>query len=351
MTQALAHRVYDVLIVGAGICGLMAAGQLLHQGARVMMLDKGRGVGGRLATRRVGAGRADHGAQFFTVRSAPFQEFVTRWLEQKLIFRWSTGWSDGSLATETMGDGHPRYAVQSGMNALPKHLANLHMTKGAEILTGVKVTSAAPTDEMWVVTAEDGRAWRSRSLVLTPPAPQALGILDAGGVKIAPQDRQALRAISYAPCLCAMLLVDGSVWLPAPGAVQRPHDDIAWIADNQRKGISPAATVLTLHGSPGWSTARYNDSDEDLISAFRAALKPWLASRSATGVADSDLVRAAEVKRWRYASPTILHPKPYLRPAGVPPLYVGGDGFASPRVEGAALSGLAIADALVADLA
>ena len=124
---------------------------------------------------------ADHGAQFFTVRSAPFQEFVDSWLEQNLVFRWSTGWSDGSLATKSTGDGHPRYAVQSGMNALPKHLAALHMTKDAEILTGVKVASAAHTDELWVVTARTGRAWRSRSLVLTPPAPQSLGIMDAGG--------------------------------------------------------------------------------------------------------------------------------------------------------------------------
>ncbi|MFN8469006.1 MAG: FAD-dependent oxidoreductase [Caldilineaceae bacterium] len=346
MTQAVTDRVYDALIVGAGICGLMAAGRLLDHGASVLMLDKGRSVGGRLATRRIGAGRADHGAQFFTVRSAPFQEFVTRWLEQNLVFRWSTGWSDGSLATETIGDGHPRYAVHSGMNSLPRHLASLHTTKGAEILTGVKVASAAPTDEVWVVTSEDGRAWHGRSLMLTPPAPQSRGILDAGGTKLAADDRQALAAISYAPCLCAMLLVDASVWLPAPGAVQRSQDDIAWIADNQRKGISPAATVLTLHASPAWSAAHYDDSDEDLIAAFRAALEPWLNSRL-----DSDLLRAAEVKRWRYALPTVLHPAPYLRPAGVPPLYVGGDGFASPRVEGAALSGLAIADALVADLA
>ena len=140
-----------------------------------------------------------------------------------------------------------------------------------------------------------------------------------------------------------------------PGRRPAPRDNVAWIADNQRKGISPAATVLTLHGSPDWSAAHYGDSDEELIPVFRAALNPWLApgpgSGPASAQAGSELLRAAEVKRWRYALPTVLHPESYLRPAGVPPLYLGGDGFGAPRVEGAALSGLAIAGALLAELA
>lgn len=347
MKQTVTSRVYDVMIVGAGVCGLMAAGQLVDTGASVLLLDKGRAVGGRLATRRIGAGRADHGAQFLTARAARFQQFVARWLEQNLVFRWSSGWSDGSLAAGAVGDGHPRYAVQSGMNALPKRLAAEHGTKGAEILTGVRVASAAQLEQKWVVTADDGRAWQGRSLILTPPAPQSLTLLGTGGVELPPSERRALEAITYAPCLCAMLMVDGSVWLPAPGAVQRPHDQISWIADNQRKGISPAATVLTLHGSPDWSAAHYDDADSALIPAFAAALEPWLEPKQP----GSGSLLAAEVKRWRYALPTVLHPEPYLHPAGLPPLYLGGDGFASPRVEGAALSGLAIADALLAELA
>lgn len=237
------------------------------------------------------------------------------------------------------------------MNALPKHLAAKHTTQGAEILTSVRVASVAHMAAGWVVTADDGRTWHSRSLILTPPAPQSRNLLDAGGVELTPRERSALAAITYAPCLCAMLLVEGSVWLPAPGAVQRPHDQISWIADNQRKGISPAATVLTLHGSPDWSAAHYDDPDSALILAFQAALEPWLDPQPAPRMGGSDRLRAAEIKRWRYALPTVLHPERYLHPAGVPALYLGGDGFASPRVEGAALSGLAIADALLAEFA
>ncbi|MCZ2097620.1 MAG: FAD-dependent oxidoreductase [Anaerolineae bacterium] len=124
MTQAIAT---DVLVVGAGLAGLMAARTLVEQGARVIVVDKGRSVGGRLATRRIDGGVADHGAQFFTVRDPAFGAFVERWITEGLVFEWSRGWSDGSLSVTR--DGHPRYAVRGGMNALAKHLAK-GLTRG-----------------------------------------------------------------------------------------------------------------------------------------------------------------------------------------------------------------------------
>ena len=41
----------DVVIVGGGIAGLVAARELVASGLRVIVLEKGRGVGGRMATR------------------------------------------------------------------------------------------------------------------------------------------------------------------------------------------------------------------------------------------------------------------------------------------------------------
>ncbi len=59
--------------------GLLAANKLQEAGWRVTVLDKGRGVGGRMATRRFGGGSFDHGAQFFTARSDEFKEMVEDW--------------------------------------------------------------------------------------------------------------------------------------------------------------------------------------------------------------------------------------------------------------------------------
>ena len=43
-----------VVVVGAGIAGLTAARSLVESGAGVIVVDKSRGVGGRMATRRIG---------------------------------------------------------------------------------------------------------------------------------------------------------------------------------------------------------------------------------------------------------------------------------------------------------
>ena len=74
-----------VAVVGAGIAGVGLARHLADAGHTVQLFDKSRGVGGRLATRRLqwvddkGVAREasfDHGAPGFTARSADFARFV-----------------------------------------------------------------------------------------------------------------------------------------------------------------------------------------------------------------------------------------------------------------------------------
>jgi renalase len=324
----------DILIVGAGITGLMAAQALTQAGRQVALVDKGRSVGGRLATRRIGPGLADHGAQFFTVRGPAFAAQVQQWEAAGLVFRWASGWSDGSIAGP-MVDGHPRYAVRGGMNALAKALAADLTSAGVTIHLDVKLTAIAATAESWRATAEQGDVYEAATAILTAPVPQALALLDAGGVKMTPGQRAALESVRYAPCLCGIAWVEGAVQLPEPGAVQKQDAPVAWVADNRRKGISPGAQVITFHANPVWSAAHYGDGDEAVTAVFAAELKRWTYGDYA--------LREMHVKRWRYALPTALYPQPFLVADGLPPLYFGSDAFATPRVEGAATSGLAIA--------
>lgn len=337
----------DLLIIGAGLSGLMIAKTLRQREDErdILIVDKGRSVGGRLATRRIGPGLADHGAQFFTVRSDKFQAHVDRWQKDGLVYAWANGWAQalGSASADTnqKRDGHPRYAVRDGFNQLAKRLASELEAQNVDIRTGVRIAAVTPDGDAWKVTEDDGNVYTASTLAITSPVPQTVAMLDAGGTKLSDADRAALERIEYDPCLCGLFWVEGEVDLPEPGAVQRRGETFQWIADNQRKGISPEARLITMHADPDFSARMYEEPDAVVLPPMREQLESLLGEDAS--------IREAHVKRWRYSQPRVLHDAPHLHAEDLPPLYFGGDAFDGARVEGAALSGMSMGEALRAD--
>lgn len=135
----------DVIVIGAGISGLLVVLTAQAKGARVLVLDKGRGVGGRMATRRTGSGVFDHGAQFFTARDAQFRCLVEAWHAAGPVRPWATGFAlaDGAFK----GDGETRFCGATGMTAIPKQLA-----QGLDLRVHAKVTCVQTGGNGWVVT-------------------------------------------------------------------------------------------------------------------------------------------------------------------------------------------------------
>jgi hypothetical protein len=323
----------DVLIVGAGLSGLMAANALRERGHSVHVIDRGRSVGGRLATRRIGAsGLADHGAQFFTVRTATLQRSVDRWRALDLVYVWGTGWSDGSLK-RTIGDGHPRYVVRGGMNKLAKHLA-----QSLSLSLDRQISEIGQRAHGWQLTDSDGNAYEGKGLILTPPMPETLGLLTASGVHLAADDDAALRRIRFGPCLCGIHAVNGDVELPAPGAMQDFQSDVYWVADNQAKGISET-TIITSHANAKFSRQNWDASEADIIRALESAVQPFLKP-------GAQIVQT-QLKKWRYSVPLTTYPHECLLAQDLPPLVFAGDAFGGRgRVEGAFLSGIAAGEAM-----
>ena len=328
----------DVLIVGAGMSGLMAARTLQARGLSVRLLESGRSVGGRLATRRIGAGGlADHGAQFFTVRGETLREQVDEWLALDLVYVWGTGWSDGSVK-RTAGDGYPRYATRGGMNQLAKHLAQSLDVELNRLVLGVR-----DSGDGWRLEDSAGTAHESAGLVLTPPMPETLALLTRSGVYLHDDDLADLRRIRFGPCLCGIHEVDGDVDLPEPGAVQNFQSDIYWVADNEAKGISKW-TIVTSHASAKFSRQNWDAPVADIIRELESAVSPYLGPGAK--------ITHTQLKRWRYSVPLTTHPQECLLARGLPPLAFAGDAFGGRgRVEGAFMSGIAAGEAMANALA
>ncbi|MEM7113055.1 MAG: FAD-dependent oxidoreductase [Chloroflexota bacterium] len=320
-----------MLIVGGGLAGLAAAQQLA--GFSVLVLDKGKTVGGRLTTRHMVGGRADMGAQFFTVRTAVFREQVDDWLARDVVFEWSRGWSDGSAAGGKP-DGYPRYAAREGMQSLAFDLQETATAAGVIVQTRVKVVKITAVSPGWQLQDQNGGQYQGRYLMLTPPVPQSLALLARSHIPLQPVDRLALQQIRYAPCLCGLFRVEGDVALPEPGALQRHNHPFSWLANNQRKGISPEAQLITVHAGPEQSRILWSLSPASALAALRQELSQFLGANAA--------IREARLKRWRYASLDSVYEERFLEAENLPPLLFAGDGFGGPRVEGAFLSGVAV---------
>lgn len=313
-----------IVVVGAGISGLVAARRLAAD-HDVIVLDKGRSVGGRLATRRLAGATLDHGAQFFTVRGDEFRRQVDDWIERDLVRVWCHGFSPD-------GDGFPRYCGTSGMNALAKDLAG-----PLDCRTGTMVFSVRPDGDGWNVVIDDGTVVDADAVVLTSPIPQSWALLAPAGVSIP----DALSQRRYHRTIGLLTVLDGPGAVPFPGGVQfDPADSDApfgFIADNRAKGIS-AVPAITFHATQPWSVDHWDDDDEVLLEELTERARPWLG--------DAHIIER-QVKKWRFAGPVEPWPDACWVDADRR-IVLAGDLFAGPKVEGAFDSGLAAAAALTA---
>jgi renalase len=324
----------STIVVGAGIAGLLAADALQREGWNVTVLDKSCGVGGRMATRRVGGGTFDHGAQFFTVRGDRFSDLVDGWLGAGATAEWSRGFADADGNPNE--DGYPRYRGAAGMTSIPKHLA-----RTLDVRTGERAVRADVDADGWRVACESGLQLDASALVLAMPVPQALELASSGDHGLPQSARRRLDAISYDPCLALMILLDGSPGgVPEPGGMQIKGEPLDWIGDNRRKGIS-AVPAITIHAGPEYSRAHFEDDEAEITRQLISLAGDRLGSDLSSSVAESSLAR------WRYSWVTNAHPEPFLAASETPPLLFCGDAFGQPKVEGAALSGLAAADHLL----
>ncbi len=320
----------EVIVVGAGIAGLAAARELLLNGASVSVLDKARGVGGRMATRRIGDATFDHGAQFFTVRGADFRTTIDTALDLGIVDVWCRGFG--------ADDGHPRYFCPGGMTGLAKWLASQVTELGGRIETDRPVDSVSVGSSGWSV-ATAGAPIDARAVVLTCPIPQSLVLLDRGGTGHA--GLAPLRSLGYKSVLAVLAVLDGPSGVPDPGGVQFEETDLfTFVADNAKKGISERP-ALTLHTNGETSARRW---DED-----RAAVLDDLLSEAAVWFGSADVVDA-QIHGWRYAAPLEPRVENHLVVATDPgPLLMAGEAFGGPKVEGSFVSGLAAARAVVAE--
>jgi len=203
------RRTAEFLVVGAGMAGLTAADILHRAGRDVLVVDKGRGVGGRMASRRIGAATFDHGAQFLTAKDPGFAEVVAQWHETGIVAEWYR-------STSTCVEGHSRWRGRPSMTAIARHLA-----RDLDVRLSCRISSLRCEGGVWAASLEAGETIHAEAVLLTAPVPQSLALLETGGVVLPSSSRNRLDGLTYERCLAVLAVLDGPSLVPTPGRLDR----------------------------------------------------------------------------------------------------------------------------------
>jgi renalase len=344
---------YDVLIIGAGMAGLTAATPLINAGLTVLLVDKGRGVGGRLATRRfANSCWFDHGAQYFTANTPTFANAVQQWESAGLVRPWfeQLVWFEGDTVTQEA----PQYPSRkryiptgAGMNSLAKQLAT-----GLNIQTSTRIVKLATQPTGWLATDEQGQAYHAKALIITCPVPQTLELLAQSHISLSHQQHAQLSSVMYEPCLALMLALQADSIPPAVmntlavGYKARdPEHPVAWVGANHTKtNANSLLPAFTIHVAPSVSQQQWDTPLETLLPLLLPALPKPLRS-----IITPETIESAQLHRWRYALLSqSLEVTPALRLTGLPTCILAGDAFGDyAKLETSYLSGLAASKQLL----
>lgn len=334
-----------VAVIGAGASGLACARQLHEHGVDVSVFDKGRRVGGRLATRVIwregeldGTG-FDHGAQYFTARHAVTRELVESWKRAGVLARWDVPMAElnspGVITPKDARDAPERYVGVPSMQSLAQHMA-----RDLQVHTGVQVTRVDSARRLYFEEGEPTEPFDF--VIVSAPAAQAAALLEQLSSGLAAE----LGEVAMQPCWAAMVVFERAVGVEADGLFinLEGSNALSWAArDASKQGRDASLESWVLHASQSWSTAHLGECAVAVIRQLQQAFFEALGRQPVPA-------RYARAHRWRYARGSAEHTPgarwDFERGAGI-----CGDWLAGGRVEGALLSGHALAAQLLEHLA
>lgn len=294
------------------MAGLSAANYLAKY-HEVTILDKGRGVGGRMATRNLGTAIADHGAQYFSVQSEEFKQLIEQLSAEKIVNTW-----------QLPQRSNMRFFGSNGMKMIPKKMAEkLHVNLNEKVIL-LKEN---------IAYTEEGNEYAFDKIIITIPIPQLKELLQNSAININEMDEKVLESVQYEPCIAVMAVLKNPTNIVGGGIILE-NQLVAWIADNFQKGISPTPAV-TIHASAEYSKQQFENNLTEVATEMLQSVEKWIPAEE---------IESFQVHRWRYSLASKRYEKAFYQLKEA--IYLAGDGFGIGNVEGAFLSGLEVAKAL-----
>lgn len=289
----------EVVVIGAGMAGLSLARDLMKSGIDVLCIEKSRGTGGRLASKRVmneafGVLAFDLGASSFQATNHSFKNFLVEAGDK--VHRLSNG----------------EYVAASRSSALTRELAT-----GIRLECGQRITRIEYLEDQaeypWKTfiqnNGEECLFSQSTYLVLATPPEQAYALV--------PQDHPYKSAFDYVETLPQWVSVFyvaddtfNTLGLDQVHAVNTPESSVIKRVslESVKADRTPPehgqGVLVKVEAQPMWSKARTDYDKEDIAQALWRALweiKPVLKNEVGLDILDQPLY--CYTHRWLYSLP------------------------------------------------
>lgn len=291
----------DFLIVGAGLTGLHLANKLKNK--KVLILEKSRGLGGRIATRRIENLGFDHGSPILPNSPQTWHLLEFYGLEKNVLSN-----DEGVFFSQ-------------GMTQLPKKMGN-----DLEIKLNERALRIKNLDSGWLVETDQNQIYETKNLILTCPLPQSLELLNDNFISYP----QKLNDVKYDMALIGLFILDDAPVATSP-KFHLGHN----LHFTGPRGLHPKG--LVLRASPEFSLIHF-DQDQELNIKRLEGLAELMLEKKLNFV-------NCELKKWKFVQPTIALPTSFETIA--PGLFLAGDSFLSRGIKGSILSSEALARQLI----
>lgn len=302
------------LIVGAGVSGLTLAREFSARSEAHLVIEKSRGVGGRMATRREGGARFDHGAQFY-IDSPELKEIweppAELWLERE---------------TRRL------MSCPGGLTQLAKRI------QPTNLILNEQVARITKTEQGWRAQTLGGRFFEGKRLFLTCPLPQSLQLLRASRLDFS----EDLNHIHYHKALVGLFILDSDDQeIQNFRYAENVSESLFFIANQMSKKVS-SVLAYSVGLSRSLSDLHF-ERDAEALQILQTEFSLWLDQQSGH-LQTRTRIQQASLKKWRFASPCAKYPESFVELQ--PGLYLLGDAFGGGSLSGAYFS----AQSLIAHL-
>ena len=328
----------DIAIIGAGMAGLVCAQELTQAGYSVIVIDKSRGVGGRVATRRLFDTKADHGACYIKPRDELSQRLITLLAQKGDLEVWTDKLyvQDNSSSPIANLSLPLPYTAPEGMNVIAKFLA-----QGLNINRGQRVNKIILNSQnQWHLTSETNEEFTASSVIVAIPAPQAVMLLETLAENLLDNKfLKKLRSVEYYPAITVMAGYPDSSQQPEWKAITFKNNPVlGWIGLDSSKRKNPVQPHFVIHSSADFAE-KYFESElqqvgqQILANAASDVNLQWLKNP-----------QWMQVHRWRYAFPKTPLQQTCLTAETSSSLVCCGDWCGGNLIEAAMHSGIAAAE-------